>query len=493
MADQKKQYQQAFKATSLFGGVQVLQILCSIIKSKVAALFLGPAGFGVLRLLRTTLLLTSRLTGLGLPLSAVKFISTEFTGGDIKKAYRTIGLLRRLLWLTGLLGALLLAVLSPFLSRWLFDSEAYTVSFILVGLAVLFRQLAEGQDAILQGLRKLRLLAKANVWGSVLALLIVAPLYYFFGEAAIAPGIVITVGLNFLLTRFFVKTQKIPALHLGWQQTYPEGKPMIKLGLALSFTGILTAITAYGLQLLIQAIGGTEELGLFSAGFLILNTYGALIFTAMAKDYYPRLAGIAHQRPRLRATVEQQVFIALLLITPIIIGFLAFAPQLIQLLFTEKFLGIQAMISWGIMGLLFKAVSFALGYVMIAKADTKIFLTSNIVFNGLQFVLLAAGYYLYGLTGLGAGFLLYYISHFIVVYSIDYRRYKFYFSRQFYPLFGGCILLCGLTFWATFLSDLTWRYSVTAGIFALSVLFSYYYLNKKINFVELIRRILGRN
>src|SRR5699024_1778866 len=108
----------------------------------------------------------------------------------------------------------------------------------------------------------------------------------------------------------------------------------------------------------------------------------------MAKDYYPRLAGIVHQRPRMRATVEQQAYIALLLITPIIVGFLTFAPQLIQLLFTEKFLGIQSMISWGILGLLFKAVSFSLGYVMIAKAETKIFMTSNIAFNGLQFVLL---------------------------------------------------------------------------------------------------------
>ena len=43
-------YRNIFKATSLFGGVQVYQILIKIIKTKVVAVLLGPVGVGILGL-----------------------------------------------------------------------------------------------------------------------------------------------------------------------------------------------------------------------------------------------------------------------------------------------------------------------------------------------------------------------------------------------------------------------------------------------------------
>ena len=43
-------YQTAFKATALFGGVQVINILVSILKSKIVALWLGTTGFGIMSL-----------------------------------------------------------------------------------------------------------------------------------------------------------------------------------------------------------------------------------------------------------------------------------------------------------------------------------------------------------------------------------------------------------------------------------------------------------
>ena len=50
MAEEQNQtssYRSIFKATSLFGGVQVYQILISVIKSKFVAVLLGPEGMGI--------------------------------------------------------------------------------------------------------------------------------------------------------------------------------------------------------------------------------------------------------------------------------------------------------------------------------------------------------------------------------------------------------------------------------------------------------------
>lgn len=43
-------YKSIFKATSLFGGVQVFKILVNIIKQKLLAILIGPEGVGILGL-----------------------------------------------------------------------------------------------------------------------------------------------------------------------------------------------------------------------------------------------------------------------------------------------------------------------------------------------------------------------------------------------------------------------------------------------------------
>lgn len=68
-------YRSIFKATSLFGGVQVYQILIQIIKSKFIAILLGPAGIGIIGLYQSGLQFVQQLTNMGLAQSAVRDVS----------------------------------------------------------------------------------------------------------------------------------------------------------------------------------------------------------------------------------------------------------------------------------------------------------------------------------------------------------------------------------------------------------------------------------
>ena len=72
-------YRRIVKTTGLLGGVQVLSILCSIVRNKCIALWLGPAGVGVIGLYNATIEMLSALTGLGLRQSAVRNISQART------------------------------------------------------------------------------------------------------------------------------------------------------------------------------------------------------------------------------------------------------------------------------------------------------------------------------------------------------------------------------------------------------------------------------
>ena len=76
----RNSYGNIFKATALFGGVRVFQILINILRAKMIALLIGPMGMGISNLLKSTLDTVNHITGCGLQTSAVR---------DVAKSYET--------------------------------------------------------------------------------------------------------------------------------------------------------------------------------------------------------------------------------------------------------------------------------------------------------------------------------------------------------------------------------------------------------------------
>src|SRR5438270_7428171 len=104
MCDNTSSYKQRFKATSIFGGVQVFIILITIIRSKVVALLLGPTGMGIVGLITSTTAFINNLTNFGITTAAVKNIADSYSSNDAIKLGKTVAVFRRLVWITGLLG-----------------------------------------------------------------------------------------------------------------------------------------------------------------------------------------------------------------------------------------------------------------------------------------------------------------------------------------------------------------------------------------------------
>jgi O-antigen/teichoic acid export membrane protein len=64
------------------------------------------------------------------------------------------------------------------------------------------------------------------------------------------------------------------------------------LGVLLTISGLLTLLSTYLIQIYVGKIGGLEEVGFYTAGFTLLNSYVNL-FTVMSTDYFPRLSSIS--------------------------------------------------------------------------------------------------------------------------------------------------------------------------------------------------------
>lgn len=272
MLENKSSYRQIFKATSLFGGVQIFNIILSILRSKIIAVLLGPAGMGVSGLLTSSTSFVSSLTNFGLGVSSVKNIAEANESGNSKKIGRVVTVLRRLVWLTGLFGMIVTLIFSPWLSKLTFGNNDYSTAFAWLSFSLLFNQLTIGQDALLQGMRKLNSLAKANMAGSILGLALSVPLYYFYRVNGIVPALITTSVFTTIIAWYFVRPIKVEKVKISKEETFLEGKGMLQMGFMLSLSSLITIGASYIVRIYISHSGGLTDVGLYNAGFAIIGS-----------------------------------------------------------------------------------------------------------------------------------------------------------------------------------------------------------------------------
>lgn len=488
MRDNKNEYRHILKATSIFGGVQFFNILISIAKSKIVAILIGTTGLGILGILSSTVNLILGVSRMGLDFSAVKEIAASKTNEDKSKLSLKVAITKRLTWLTGLLGAIIILIISPLLSKIALGNTDFTIYFVIVSVAVLFNQMTIGNMAIIQAFSELKKLAKSTVLASFFALIFATIIYYFFGQSGIPWVIAITATTSYFFSKYYVSLISIDKTLLSIRNTIIEGRSMIKLGLVLSLGTLAALLNGYLVQIFITNKGGLEQVGLYNAGFILINSYVLLFFNALSKDFFPRLSEVVSENGSVKQIVNKQAMVTVLLLTPIIVIFLVFNSFIVRLLYTEEFLPIVGMISFGIVGSIFKAISWVMGFIIIAKADTRLYIKIEIVSNLVLFVMTVIGYILNGITGIGISYLIYYILYAILIRFVVSFQYKFSFDEGLKKIMIVSVFLCFTTLYLIYLDTTVIKLVLLITIVLFSLVYTIYMLNRFISFKELLKK-----
>lgn len=491
MSDQRN-FKEGLRGTTLFGGVGILNILISVAKSKIVAVLLGPAGMGVLGLFNSVVDLINKSTNFSLRTSAVKDISTAYASHDNNIISKTYSVFRKLIILTGLLGLFVCIVFSPYLSITSFGNYSHTIPFMILALSFPIFQLSDGLNVLMQGTRHLRLLAKSNVIGNVLALLAVAPFYFVFGIEGIVYTIVIGYLVHFAVTWYYANKIEIEKFPIRIKQAFIEGREMLKMGFMISLQGIFVALSAYIIRAFISNTANIEEVGLYTAGFYIINTYTGLVFSGMATEYYPRLASMANDNVGIFKAVDSQSELSILLLSPLLSAFILFGNVAIILLYSKDFLGITMMINISMLGMFFKAPSWCLGYVYLGKGDSKAFFWNELLTICYSLALNILFYQLWGLTGMGVSFLLSFIIYWIQNVLVCYFRYGYKFNTNIIKILVPQLSLAILCFGCVFIENLWIKYIIGGSLLLLSIYFSYRVLRNNIDLSHIKTKINNR-
>ena len=325
----------------------------------------------------------------------------------------------------GLLGAVVVLALSPWLSQWSFGTRDFTGAYMWLACTILFDTLTKGELAIFQGFRRLRILAQANLLGASAGLLISLPIYYIWRTDGVVVAIILSSICGYFATLLFRDKQKVPPLSVR-----QEGKSIITIGAMLTISGFASTLVSYLFNIYLRSHGGLEDVGIYQSGFGLIDKYIGLIFVAMSTDYYPRLAAVHNQNTKLSSIMNQQTVVSLLILCPVITIFLPTAPLIVRLLLTKSFLPVIPFLSWAILGMIFKVVSTSMGYILIVKGAHRLFLGTELFSWSTILITNIIGYTLWGIEGIGIAFLFSYVCYFILIGTVCYHNFKIGFNKE---------------------------------------------------------------
>ena len=312
-------YRKIVKGTALFGGVQVFNILISLIRGKLIAIILGPEGMGISSLLTSSTNMLQQFSSLGVNYSAVKDISLAKENGDQERLSLVIHVLRRLLHVTSLIGSLLSILFAQQLSLFAFGTIDYKWSFIGLSVMIYFTTLSNGELAILQGSRMLKQLAYSSIIGASLGLIVSVPLYYYYGYDGIVPAMIVLSLITFLFNRSYANKIQFDNSKVEWNTVKTIGRAMVALGVIMLVSSLFATISNYSLNAFISNFGSLKDVGLYQAANSITNQYVGVVFAAMGADFFPRLSGVSNDNIKVRTLVNQQSEIVMLIVTPLAI------------------------------------------------------------------------------------------------------------------------------------------------------------------------------
>lgn len=484
-------YKSIAKTNSLFGGMTFINIIVNVVRSKFLAVLLGPEGIGILGLYSSTIDLVKGATTFGLSGSAVRDMAIAGESNNQEIISETILIISKLVWITGFLGMIVVFIFAPQLSEYTFGSSEFTIEFRFLSIILLIGQLTVRNMVILQGLRILKELAKTNIYGNMVGLLLTLPLYYFYGFSAIVPSFIVTSIISFLFTWFYSKRVKVVRINISWINAFKKGRPMIVLGIMMSLSGFMDVIHSYVIRIIITRVGDLSQVGMYNAGFGFVVSYVGLVFTAITSDYSTRLCAVNNSTIEYNNLVNRQLELMLLVLAPIIVLFIAASPLTIIILYSNEFLPIRTMINWIAVGMVLRAVSWCQGCLYIAKGDSKLYILIYIFAFTKDMALDLLFYYYMGLVGIGISFLISYLIGVVVTIIIVKRKY----GCVYYKNTKRLILISMMvTLTALFLSYLEglYVYFLYILLFASISFYSYRQLDKRLGLTPFLKNIVKK-
>lgn len=454
----KSSYKQIIQASTIIGGSSLVNILINIVRVKVLAALLGPAGVGLMGTLSSIMGNASTLAGVGLAESGIR----QLARSDNSPAM--VARIRRTMWIASLtlgsLGGFAVFLLSVPIAKLIFDDAQRSQQVAWLGIGVFLTVVAGLQTAVLQGLQRIGDMAWASIISAVLGTAGGIFAVWQYQESGIVAFVLIGPLFAVLVTRIYV--MRLPAADsspIELKHVQEEWSAMFGLGLVFVSAALMTNVSGLVVRALVARELGLDATGYFQAAWGISMQYIGIVLAAMATDFYPRLTQAIDDRAAANRLVEEQAEVSVLIAGPIMILMLAIAPLVITVLYSGEFSSATEVLRWQVLGDIIKVAGWPMGFILAARGERMLFFITQLIWNAGYILLVWLGLPYLGLKATGIAFLICYAVAFLINCAIVYRINGFRYSNKF------LISLLKLSVIAVFVFLLSMRSELAASIF----------------------------
>lgn len=366
--------------TSLWQGIAtVFKIVAGLVTTKIIAIYIGPAGIAVLgNFSNVTSILLTFANG-GITSGVTKYIAEYET--EIKRQRSVvIHAVKVNLFCSAIIGLVTL-IFRRYITMAIFGNEYYSSVIVILGMTIVFYGLNTTISAVLNGYRQIKYLIITGIIASALSVVLAALITIRYGMFGALINSIIAQVFIFFVNMYFVK--KLKLFELNYFSILLDKQLLWKLFKYAIMNLVSVLVVSTSTIIIRNHIYNSfspNEAGFIQGVWQISAAYLMVVTTTLATYYLPTLSGIKEDQ-----VLRAEIFKGYKFLLPLaaIGGILVFLCRdfIIHVLYTPKFMPMRDYFVFQVVGDFFKIASWILAFMMLAKAMTRWFIASEIIFS----------------------------------------------------------------------------------------------------------------
>lgn len=369
------------------GGASLLTLGFAVIATKIFAVLLGPAGIGFISLVGQTYQAALTLGTLNGQTAMAQGIASRDEAGQA--GYRVT-----VFWILLLVGGAVALAFLLFPSRIalfvLGREDGGGVQVVRwLSLGVLAGAASTYLSGVLTGHRAIGRLTLLQIVGAAVAAATAYPVALALrGGHAVALALQIAapalaagaLGLVFVSRGGWLPK---PFRHGGLRFDPGAAGGFLRLAATMLFLGVIATAVPLGLRAIVVRRFGLPGAGLFDVAWTISMNYVLLALASFSTYYIPSLSRLSAPRDR-RELIQRVLRLTIMLMVPLVVTTTVLKPVLVRVLYTSAFVPALDIIRWMLIGDYFRVTDWVFALTMIAYADVKTLIWTELGWGALQ-------------------------------------------------------------------------------------------------------------
>lgn len=398
-----------------------VKLLFGLLLIKIVAVLLGPTGLGLMGQFMSLTTILILLAGGGISTGVVKYVA-EYKDAP-SRLHQFLSTARGYVLFSSLVILIAGFAIARPLSLWIFKENGYEFVIHILCIAQFGIALNTFLLAIISGYKDVISSNLVNTTGTFLGLLTLAPLIYFLGNTGMLIGLAALPALPALVSFWIVRRKYPRALEQNFKINKHDVQRLFRFSLMLATSATTMPMAQMLLRSHLANAGGWEQVGYWQATLRLSDAYLLFVNMVLAGYYMPKLSELGPGRQQLRYMLEAMKRLLPVIAACIALIWLLGAP-LIKIIFSDRFLPAQELLTYQLIGDFFKIGSFIMGYVVVANAWMRLSIIGDIVQASLFFCLSWLLIPNFQAQGASIGYAACYFVYFIVLCGLFYRLWR---------------------------------------------------------------------